>query len=114
MSSQSGFFESRGPPKVVKVDASKSSTTLQLDLHRVRDHDATTPRRRLYTAASGGGEAPTKQEAVDVSDGQTTAAAAEDELAQALRLSLASTTPSPVLLLRNQKSRRVHECGFGR
>ena len=47
-------------------------------------------------AASGGGEAPTKQEAVDVSDGATTAAAAEDELAQALRLSLASTTPSPV------------------
>ena len=57
VSSQSGFFESRGPPKVVKVDASKSSTTLQLDLHRVRDHDATTPRRRLYTAASGGGGA---------------------------------------------------------
>ena len=57
-----------------------------------------TLRRMLEAAgaAASGGEAPTKQEAVDVSDGATTAAAAEDELAQALRLSLASTTPSPV------------------
>ena len=58
LSSQSGFFESRGPPKVVKVDASKSSTTTQLDLDRVRDHATT--RRRLYKASGGAADGRTK------------------------------------------------------
>ena len=58
VSSQSGFFESRGPPEVVKVDASKSSTTTQLDLDRVRDYATT--RRRLYKASGGAADGRTK------------------------------------------------------